>query len=204
MSKNVIIIGAGGHGRVIADAIRLNGDTVLGFLDDDTSLMPEVCGIPVLGTVADYEKYLDAWFVAGTGNARIRKKLTTLLKGVKWHTVIHPTAVVSNMETEIGEGTVVLANSVINPCAKIGKHAIINTGAVADHEAQIGDFCHLAVGAKLAGAVALGEGTWIGIGACVSNNITICGDCMVGAGAVVVRDIDEPGTYVGVPARKIK
>lgn len=204
MSKQVIIIGAGGHGRVIADAVRRSGDTVLGFLDDDVNKMPAVCGIPVLGCVADYVKYPDAWFVAGTGQTSSRRKLSALLQGVKWHTVIHPSAVISDMETEIGEGTVVLANAVINACAKIGKHAIINTAAAVDHEGNVGDFCHVAVGAKLAGAVTLGEGTWIGIGACVSNNIKICEDCMIGAGAVVVRNVEEPGTYVGVPARKIK
>lgn len=204
MNKQVIIIGAGGHGRVIADAVRLSGDTVLGFLDDDSKKMPEVCGIPVLGCVADYIKYPDAWFIAGTGKTSVRRKLAALLDGVKWYTAIHPSAVISDMETEIGEGTVVLANAVINACAKIGRHAIINTAAAVDHEARIGDFCHVAVGAKLAGAVTLGEGTWIGIGACVINNIDICSDCMIGAGAVVVRNIEEPGTYVGVPTRKIK
>lgn len=204
MSKEVIIIGAGGHGKVIADTVRRSGDTVLGFLDDNLSLPPLVCGIPVLGTVDDYKKFPDAWFIAGTGRASIRQKVAGLLQGVKWYTAIHPSAVISDMETEIGEGTVILANCVVNPCVKIGKHAIINTGATVDHEARIGDFCHVAVGARLAGAVTVGEGSWIGIGASVSNNISICGDCMIGAGAVVVRSIEEPGTYVGVPVRKIK
>lgn len=204
MSKEVIIIGAGGHGKVLADAIMQSGDRVLGFLDDDVSLPSQVCGIPVLGVSKDYVNYPGAYFVIGTGRADSRRRLSRLLEGVKWYTVIHPSAIVSGMDTHIGEGTVILANAVVNAGTYLGRHCIINTGAVVDHENRLGDFCHVAVGAKLAGTVSIGESTWVGIGACVSNNLTICGNCMIGAGTVVVRSIEEPGTYVGVPARKIK
>ena len=97
-----------------------------------------------------------------------------------------------------------MANAVINPAANIGKHCIINTSAVVEHDNRISDFVHVSVGAKLGGTVSIGEHTWVGIGANVSNNVSICDHCMIGAGTVVIHDIKESGTYVGVPARKIK
>lgn len=203
MKKNVIIIGASGHGKVVADIIQACGDTVLGFLDDAANLPEKICGIPVLGPVAEYSKYSDAAFVIAIGNASVRKKIAESMAGAVWYTAIHPSAVISSMETAIGEGTVVMANAVINPCTTIGRHCIINTSAVVEHDNQIGDYTHISVGAKLAGTVMIRENTWVGIGAVVSNNLSVCSGCMIGAGTVVVKDITEPGTYVGVPARKI-
>lgn len=204
MNKSVIIIGAGGHGKVIADIVRASGDILLGFLDDGHSPSDSVAGIPVLGGVCDYEKHRDAEFIIAIGNAAVREKIASSMIGVKWYTAIHPTAVLSTIETKIGEGSAIMANAVVNPCARVGKHCIINTSAVVEHNNNINDYAHISVGAKLAGTVTIGKGTWVGIGATVSNNITVCNDCMIGAGAVVVKDIAESGTYVGVPARKIK
>ncbi len=204
MSKEVIIIGASGHGKVVADIVVQSGDQALGFLDDAIDLPGEICGIPVLGAVSEYSKYPEAWFVIAIGSAAVRRKIADSMPDVRWYTAIHPSAVVSPMETAIGRGTVVMANAVINPCARIGRHCIINTSAVVEHDNQIGDYAHISVGAKLAGTVTIGESTWVGIGAVVSNNLTICPECMIGAGAAVVKNIEEHGTYVGVPARKVK
>jgi sugar O-acyltransferase (sialic acid O-acetyltransferase NeuD family) len=204
MNQQVIVIGAGGHGKVIADMIRSCGDTVLGFLDDSLPPPETVCGIPVLGKTEDYVNYPDAQFVIAIGNGFVRQRVAQRLEGVKWYTAIHPSAVVSPMGTAIGEGTVVMAGAVINPCAVIGKHCIINTGSSVDHDNCIGDYTHISVGATLAGTVTVGNTVWVGAGAVVSNNISICDGCMIGAGAVVIRNIDKTGTYVGVPARKIK
>ena len=201
--KNVIIIGAGGHAKIIADIVLCSGDAVLGFLDDKPDLPPEICGIPVLGKVEDHVKYPDAEYVIGIGNAAVRRKVAGMLKGVRFYTAIHPDAVVSSLDVTIGEGTVIMANAVVNPGTRIGAHCIVNTAAVVEHDNKIGDYSHVSVGAKLAGTVSIGEETWVGIGAVVSNNLRICGGCMIGAGAVVIRSIDEPGTYAGVPARRI-
>lgn len=201
--KEVIIIGAGGHAKVIADIVRCRGDRVLGFLDD-AAQSNEVAGFPVLGTVSSYANYQNAAFVIGIGNAAVRRKIARQMGDVNWYTAIHPAAVVSELGVNVGAGSVVMANAVINPGATIGRHCIINTAAVVEHDNQIGDFAHISVGAKLAGTVTIGEDTWVGIGAAVSNNLSICGGCMIGAGAVVVNSITEPGTYVGVPARRIK
>lgn len=204
MNEQVIVIGAGGHGKVIADIVRSCGDTVLGFLDDSLAAPESVCGIPVLGRIENYVNYLGAWFVIAIGNGTVRRKVAARLSGVRWYTAIHPDAVVSDMGTSIGEGTVVMAGAVVNPCTVIGKHCIVNTRAGVDHDNKIGDYTHISVGATLAGTVTVGDTVWVGAGAVVSNNISVCSKCMIGAGAVVVRSIEEPGTYVGVPARKIR
>lgn len=201
--KDVIIIGAGGHAKVIADIVQCNGDHIIGFLDgyinQDTFL-----GKPVLGDDSDAHRFPDAYFIIAIGNAVARERISNNMPNAKWYTAIHPTAVISTLDTSIGEGTVVMANAVINPCAHIGKHCIINTTAVIEHDNHIEDFVHVSVGTKLAGTVTVGKRTWVGVGASVSNGISICNDCMIGAGTVVVKDITERGTYVGVPAKKIK
>lgn len=198
--KNVVIIGAGGHGKVIADIVLKSEDQVVGFLDDNTSLGDTFIGFPVLGTVGKWIGYRDCSFVIAIGNAEIRERIAKSMD-VEFYTALHPDAVISNIETSIGGGTVIMANAVVNSGSKIGSHCIINTSAVVEHDNMISDFVHVSVGAKLAGTVGIGKGTWIGIGAVVKNNLNICGSCMIGAGAVVVKDISEPGTYVGVPAK---
>lgn len=198
----VIIIGAGGHARMVADIALLRGDRVLGFLDDSPNATGAY-GIPVLGDVAAFSAYPDASFIIGIGNAQVRQRLAQKLNGVRWYTAIHPSAVISPLGVSIGEGTVVAANACINPGAEIGKHCIINTAAVVEHDNQIADFAHISVGAKLGGGVSVGPLSWVGIGATISNGVSVCGACMLGAGAVVVKDIHQPGTYVGVPARRL-
>ncbi|WP_281725749.1 acetyltransferase [Lachnoclostridium phocaeense] len=198
--QQVIIIGASGHGKVVADTILQSGDRVRGFLDDNPELGESFIGFPVLGTVDQFVDYPDTKFVVAIGNAKIRENIVEKLAGVSWYTAIHPRAVISFLDTSIGEGTVVMADAVINAGAKIGNHCIINTGAVVEHDNRIEDFAHISVGAKLAGTVHVGKGTWIGIGATVKNNVEICEECMIGAGAVVVKNILSKGVYVGVPA----
>lgn len=204
MSKEVIVIGTGGHGRVIADIVQCSGDIVKGFLDDAHDPMEMICGIPVLGHVSDYVKFPDAWFVIGIGSSAVRHRIAQLMEGVKWYTAVHPTAIISKMDTAIGEGTVIMPGAVVNVCSKIGRHCIINTAASVDHDNRIGDFTQISVGARLAGTVTVGSHVWVGIGAVVSNNLSVCDDCYIGAGAVIVKDITDPGTYAGVPARKMK
>ena len=158
----------------------------------------------MLGSVTEYEKFLESYFVVAIGNAEIRQKIADRLQGVKWYTAIHPSAVISQIDVEIGEGTVVMANAVVNSGVSIGKHCIINSGAVVEHDNIIEDFVHISVGVKLAGTVHIGKRSWIGIGAVISNNISVCPDCMIGAGGVVVKDISESGIFVGVPVKKLE
>ena len=203
MNEKVVIIGASGHGKVIADIILKSGDEVVGFLDDNPELEDEFIGFPVLGCVKDAPKYKEHKFIIAIGNADIRERIANELD-VEWYIAIHPTAVISNIAVEIQEGTVVMANAVINSAAKIGRHCIINTGAIVEHDNIIEDFVHISVGAKLAGNVMVGKKTWIGIGSQVIQGKRIGTETMVGAGAVVINDILSNSTAVGCPAKDIR
>lgn len=202
MCRKVIVIGAGGHGRVVADIVNASGDVLEGFLDD--SRMEPPCDIKLLGRVEDYTAFTsDHSFIVAIGDPRIRRKIVERLGHVRWYTAIHPTAVISKTGVCIGEGSAIMANAVVNPYAKIGCHCIINTAAVVEHDNVVGDYAHISVGAKLGGTVEIGMNTWVGIGACVKNNVHVCGDCMIGAGTVVLHDIETAGTYYGLPAKFI-
>ena len=197
--KRLVIIGASGHGKVIADIAVKNGYEDIVFLDDDQNVK-ECAGFPVIGKTVEANE-MDGDKIVAIGNPEIRERILEGISGVI--TLIHPNAVISR-RVEIGEGSVIMAGAVINTDAVIGKGCIINTGASVDHDCRIGDFAHVSVGAHVAGTCEIGKKTWIGAGATVSNNVNICGDCMIGAGTVVIKDIEKPGTYVGVPAREKK
>lgn len=204
MSKEIVIIGASGHGKVIADIVASNGNVVKGFLDDDNEIQGKtIIGFPVLGKIDDYKKFTNCEFVIAIGNPYVREKIANEFP-VKWYTAIHPKAVVSKLDVSIGEGTVIMANAVVNPSSKIGKHCIINTGAIVEHDNILDDYVHLSPNVTLAGIVKVGKSTHIGAGSCTKQVINIASDCIIGAGSVIVRDITESGTYVGVPVRKIK
>lgn len=203
MMKDVIIIGTGGHAKVITDIVLSSRDHLVGFLTSDDSV-DEFMGWPVLGKDMDYGQFMDCCFVIAIGNPQVRERLSKTMTGAQWYTAIHPSASISAIHTSIGDGSVIMANVVVNPCAQIGNHCIINSNATVEHDNIIEDYVHISVGTKLAGSVKVGKRTWIGVGASVSNGISICRDCMIGAGAVVVKNIEIPGTYVGVPAHKIK
>lgn len=203
LREQLLIIGARGHGKVIADIAKKKGiyQSIL-FLDDDDSLK-ESMGIPVVGKSKDMFSYISSSeiFVA-IGNADIRKNLLEQLDavGAKVPCLIHPNAVIGQ-NVVIGPGTAIMAGVVINPDTTIGKGCILNTCSSVDHDCKMDDYVHVAVGAHVAGSVKIGEKTWIGAGAVLKNNITICAECMIGAGAVVVKDIYDTGIYTGVPAQ---
>ena len=199
--KQLVIIGASGHGKVVADIARKTGYEKICFLDDNDRLT-ECGGYSVVGKSSDWGNFDGDVFVA-IGNAKIREQIMEELVGRTVPILLHPNAVIGE-NVSIGFGTVVVAGAIINPGATIGKGCIINTGASVDHDCKIDDFVHVSVGAHIAGTVKVGKGTWIGVGAVVKNNLNICGGCMIGAGAVVIKDICNPGTYIGVPARNVK
>lgn len=201
MDKRLVIIGASGHGKVVADTARKTGYEEICFLDDNEELN-ECGGYPVVGRSSEWSRFEGDIFVA-IGNASIRERMMEDLADRTVPVLIHPNAVIGENVT-IGKGTVIVAGAIINPGATIGKGCIINTGASVDHDCKIGNFVHVSIGAHVAGTVNVGRSTWIGAGAVISNNLTICGDCMIGAGAAVINDLRTPGTYVGVPAGKVK
>ena len=201
--KKLVIIGASGHGKVIADIALKNQYDEIVFLDDDKTIT-ECAGFAVRGTTENIEKYLSWDFIVAIGDALARQNIFEKLENIPCNIVslIHPKAVVSR-RVEIKKGTVVMAGAVINSDTKIGKGCIVNTGASVDHDGIVDDFVHISVGAHVAGNVHIGLRTWIGAGAIVLNNLSICNNCMVGAGAVVIEDLDEKGTYIGVPAKRL-
>lgn len=205
MKDKLIIIGASGHGKVVADiAIKMNKWQSIAFLDDDESIKISM-GLEVIGKTADAFAYkYEADFFVAIGNNMTREKIQVKLidDGLNVTSLVHPSAVIGT-DVEIGIGTAVMAGVVINSSSKIGKGCIVNTNCSLDHDNLIGDYVHISPGVRNAGNVNIGKGTWLGIGSIVSNNVNICSCCKVGAGAVVVKDIAEPGTYVGVPVRKI-
>ena len=205
MKERLLIIGASGHGKVVADiALKMNMWKSIAFLDDDESIKDSM-GLEVIGKSADTFTYKDDSdiFIA-VGNNTTREKIQEKLEaeGASIPVLVHPHVVIGT-DVQLGVGTTVMAGVVINSSTKIGKGCIINTGATLDHDNVIEDYVHISPGANLAGTAKIGKGSWIGIGSTVSNNINITSGCIVGAGAVVVSDITEPGTYVGVPARRV-
>ena len=201
--KELVIIGAGGHGKVVADVAGRNGYSSIVFLDDNNALSTWG-GYPVVGEIARFWEYDRDFFVA-IGNPEVRRRVQEALlsAGKSVPTLIHPAAVIGE-NVSVGAGTVIAAGAVVNPGAVIGDGCIINTASSVDHDCVVEDFVHVSVGAHVAGTVHIGQSTWIGAGAVVSNNLSVCGGCMIGAGAAVVKDITESGTYVGVPAERIK
>lgn len=204
--ENLIIIGAGGHGKVVADiALSMKTYRQIYFLDDDCSKQL-LKGTKLIGSIdkaVDFRKTSD--FIVALGENTQRKKIQMELeaKDYSMATLVHPRAVIGT-DVYIDQGTVVMAGVVINSLSKIEKGCIINTGCYLDHNNKISAFTHISPGSNLAGTVNVGTECWLGIGCSISNNVSICSKTVVGAGAVVLKDISETGTYVGIPARKIK
>lgn len=205
MEEKLIIIGASGHGKVVADiALAENRWSEIAFLDDNPHLKTSL-GLEIIGNVEEAEKFIDEYkMIVAIGNNETRHLIQKRLRkaGARFPILIHPKSVIAK-EVEIGVGTVIMAGVIINCSTVIGEGCIINTGSTIDHDNNIGNFVHVAPGAHLAGTVNVGEYTWIGLGSTVSNNLNITSGSIIGAGAVVVRNIIDKGTYIGIPATKI-
>ena len=198
----LIIIGAGGHGKVVADIAKKSGKYKSIFFLDDVEI-GEVMGISVIGKACDFEKHIfssDIFVAIGDSQTRSEFIENLLSLGAKVPTLIHPTATIGS-NVLIGEGTSIMAGAVINPCVSMGRGVIVNTCSSVDHDCVVGDYCHLAVGVHVAGTVRIGKNVLIGAGSTIKNNVNICDNCIIGAGAVVVSDVEEKGTYCGVPAK---
>lgn len=205
--RSLLILGAGGHGKVVAEAaIEEAMWSRLAFLDDSAVQTSEVQGIDVVGTINDMAKWSAKFThaIVAVGDAELRIDL--LRKCVEYGfalaTVTHPSAVVSK-HAAVGPGSVVLAQAAVIAGVNVGSGCIINTGATVDHDCNLGDGVHVCPGAHIAGSVEVGSCTWIGIGACVRQRIRIGSHVTVGAGAVVVSDVGDFETVVGVPARVV-
>lgn len=206
MSRKLAILGAGGHGRVVADAAEAAGWDDVRFFDDRGTHAGSMAAWPVVGTTQDLldgHSSFDGVIVA-IGSNPVRRDLTRRLveAGAAVAGVIHPRSVVSP-HSRLGAGVVVLAGAVINVGTTLGDAVIVNTGATVDHDCTIADGVHIAPGAHLAGGISVGEESWIGVGSTVRENLAIGRNVCIGAGAVVVKSIGDDVTMVGNPARPL-
>lgn len=206
MAQRLLVLGCGGHGRVVADAALDCGYDTVAFLDDAYATFDPRGPWTVLGPISMMGDLVEAWpaAIAAIGNNAGRLDIFRRLhdKGYRLPAIVHPSAVVSR-GASLGEGAFVAAGAVINIGARIGDAAIINTGARVDHDCQIGAGSHIAPGATLSGGVTTGEGAWLGTGCSVRQGIVIGARALIGVGAAVVKDLDPDGTYAGVPARPL-
>ena len=199
------LLGAGGHARVLIDAIRAEGRYVLvGALDDDTSRHDDhIDGVPIRDAIsaAALRRQRVERAIIAIGNNEVRAAIARRLDGlVEWGHVVHPQAHVA-AKVIFHEGTVILAGAVVQTGTRVGRHVIINTSASVDHDNSVDDFAHVAPGAHLGGHVCIGEGSLVGIGSTVVNGRSVGRWCTLGAGAVAVADIPDEVIAVGVPAR---
>ncbi|MCM3568220.1 acetyltransferase [Neobacillus mesonae] len=200
----IVVIGHGGHSKVVNDLLLAqDGLEVIGYLDDKYK---EVTSENIFFGPIIYAKQLVEYaneikFIVAIGDNKIRKKIVCDLNFPEslYITLIHNTAVISP-SSNIDIGTVVMPNAVINANSKVGKHSIINTGAIIEHDCKVGDFTHVSPGAALTGAVEIGEGVSVGAGAAVIPNIRIGEWSVIGAGATVIHSIPSNCTAVGIPA----
>jgi sugar O-acyltransferase (sialic acid O-acetyltransferase NeuD family) len=207
-SKTLIIIGAGGHGKVVADCARVSKqfDTIQ-FLDGKYPELLHVANWNIVGHQDDYAHFddINTWyFVAiGSNDTRHKWQQTLLYSGHKVATLVHPDAIVSQ-DVVIGSGTLILGGCVINILSEIGAGCIINTGSTVDHDCRIGAFSHIAPGVNLAGTVTLGSEVFIGVGSSIIPCISIGDKTIVGAGSTVLQNLPQNVTAVGTPAEVIK
>lgn len=201
-NRRIVIVGAGGHGKVVADALIASDFLGNIFFSDDalSTHGQRLLGFHVLGAPLQILQPSDVVHIA-VGNNSIREKLFAALKQYPAFSVHHPAAVISKW-ANYGVGTFIAAGAVIGPDAALGKGVIVNHCAVVDHDCNVGDFSHVAPGASLAGGVSLGVGVLVGAGAKVLPGIKIGSGAIIGAGAVVTKDVMVGATVIGVPALK--
>jgi len=206
--KNILIYGAGGHGKLVADVLLARNELLEGFVDDN----PATSGSTILGLNVFTTEWLwqqpdqrDISIVLGVGNNRARKAIAERCRsaGMEILTVIHPTAVIA-ASAHIGEGAAIMAAVVVNPEAKIGTGVILNSGAVVEHDVVLGEYSHVSTNVAMGGNARLGDYSMLGVGAAMKPGARVGADTIVGAGSVVVQDIPGGVVAVGVPARVIR
>lgn len=203
----IVIIGSGGHARVVLDICRVTGALVRGFLDHSFQLGQAINGFPVLGDdrlLQDDNFVRSHTFIIGLGQQNLRRSISGLLDeaGAKLACLVHPSCIVAE-DVAVGDGTVLIAGAIINTGTRIGRHCILNTACSVDHDCSLEDGCQIGPGARLAGSVRCEQNVFIGTGAILLPGISVGKGAIVGAGATVVRDVPPHATVVGCPARQV-
>lgn len=205
MTKNLILVGGGGHCKSVIEVAESCGYNILGILDHPSEIGTEILGYKVIGCDDDMPKYIhDAKFVVTVGSikdASLRKQLHDKIKtaGGSLATIIASTAYVSKRAT-IGDGTVIMHYAMVNANAKIGTGCIINTHSNIEHDAHVGDYCHISTGAMVNGGCVIGNDVFLGSQSVMANGTSICDGCVIGAGSLVRKSLRVKGVYSGNPA----
>jgi sugar O-acyltransferase (sialic acid O-acetyltransferase NeuD family) len=207
-ADRVLVWGAGGHGRVVADVVTAAGHTVVAFVDKTSTADARLGDLPVVeeSAIASGATPLPHGATAialGIGDNAARARALGRLASASTPPFVHPTASVAP-SAKVGRGTVVMPLAVINNSAAIGDAVIVNSGAIVEHDCFVGDAAHISPGAVLAGGARVGARAWIGAGAVVIQGVKVGDDVVVGAGAVVIRDVPDGVTVAGVPATVIQ
>jgi acetyltransferase EpsM len=204
MKNRLIVIGAGGHAKVVVSTVIEAGMEIESIYDDDPGKWGKhVLDVPIRGPLSMINESECSSAVIAIGDNRTRRSIAERFGYLQWTPVVHPDAYVHS-SVHLGGGTVVFAKAGIQPDSVVGEHCIINTGATIDHDCSLGDYTHIAPGVNLAGEVTLGSGVFCGIGTKVIGGISIRNWTIVGAGSVVVRDLPEYALAFGVPAKVVR
>lgn len=208
--KPIIVLGAGGHAKVLIDAIRLSGTEIIGITDPSGVKGSEYFGVKVLGDDSQVLNYLpnELELVNGIGsmpNNSVRRILNEnmMSKGYLFGKVIHPSAVIAS-DVKISDGVQIMAGVVIQPSVKIGNSCIINTGVNIDHDCVIHDDCHLAPGVTLSGNVTIGQQTHIGTGTSIIQDIAIGRNCVIAAGSIIYKDVPLNTQFIQQKTAQLK
>lgn len=204
----LLILGAGGHGKSVADAAVASGKwKTVAFADDGLAVGALVMGLAVVGKFSDVENLRGNFpqAVVALGNNSSRRQVQQKLEGLGFAlaTVIHPAAIISP-SAKLGEGTAALAGAIVNACAEVGRGCILNTACSVDHDCVIGEFSHISPGARLGGAARVGDLCWLCMNSTVINGISVANGCVLAAGSALLGDTEPKGLYAGIPAIKKK
>lgn len=206
----VVLIGAGGHARAIVDSLP-SEVVALGYVAPEKASGPVLENLTWINTDDDYlASYWAGVYplvlaagVGADGSLALRRKLAEKYSDFDFATIVSWSAIVS-VDASLGEGTVVMNSAAVNAGAVLGRHCVVNTGAIVEHDCQLGDNVFVAPGAVLCGGVNVGDNVFVGANATVRPGVSICSGAVIGMAAAVVSDIDRPGTYAGIPAKRIR